>query len=177
MEQVCIGYQSLLKTYWCGSFCFRVTDDGLHTRAHLESQLAASLALKSPMTSILHPVSGKVSYVGTQLCLLNWPTKYANIFVRWKLVGDKLLAHLYYFILFYFIFLVYMQRSRRISDGHAWICIIYGTQKSIVDPDVLLSLSFPHHVHTRPILFLDNHGGSWTVNRWHSSSHVLQFVK
>jgi len=30
------------------SFCFRVTDDGLQTRAHLETQLAASLALKSP---------------------------------------------------------------------------------------------------------------------------------
>jgi len=93
----------------------------------------------SPMPSILHTVSGKVSYVGDQLCLLNWPTKYVNIFVRWKLLGDDLLAHL-----FYFIFLVYMQRSRRISftwglwelprssNGHAWICIIYGTQKSIV---------------------------------------------
>ncbi|CAO2181190.1 unnamed protein product, partial [Urochloa humidicola] len=30
-----------------GYFCFRVTDDGLQTRAHLETQLAASLALKS----------------------------------------------------------------------------------------------------------------------------------
>lgn len=27
---------------------FRVTDDGVQTRAHLESQLASSLALKSP---------------------------------------------------------------------------------------------------------------------------------
>jgi hypothetical protein len=34
--------------YRCVCFYFRVTDDGLQTRAHLETQLAASLALKSP---------------------------------------------------------------------------------------------------------------------------------
>lgn len=38
---------SLLWMYPCDCFHLRVTDDGVQTRAHLETQLAASLALKS----------------------------------------------------------------------------------------------------------------------------------
>jgi hypothetical protein len=41
-------YASSFYCFTCGGSVFRVTDDGVQTRAHLEAQLESSLALKSP---------------------------------------------------------------------------------------------------------------------------------
>ena len=115
----------------------------------------------SPMPSILHTVSGKVGYVGAQLCLLNWPTKYVNIFVRWKLAGDDLLTHLFYFFICRE---ADESRLREVCENFLGPPLgMLGSASSTEpknpswDPDVLVSLSFTHHVHTRSIIFLDNH--------------------